>query len=166
MPYGKELLDRLLPGEIRLKPSRGDYYQGTADAIGGAFRVTRTALINTRSCDDRQLRQLRRRMWEANRAGASITIGSNDIERLTGEVPSFKQRTDDLLDFIVSQAEPVHKFLNMTDMLLLVQAATIVGMRDSVAVLPRLLRRAKFHCYSRLQWTPSCPATARSLRVP
>ncbi len=124
-------LAKLLPGDIRLLPPSGDYYAGTADAVGGRFKVTRTAVEDMGHLKPNRLRFLRRKMWEANRTGVELTISSYEVENFSGALPSFKRRTDDLLDFIVSKAEPINALVPVSSNIhFLSEAITIVGIDD------------------------------------
>jgi hypothetical protein len=124
-------IEKLLPGNIHTSPSSGDFVTGTADAVGGRFWISRTAIEDLASCRPSQLIALRRRMWEANQVGVPLQIRSADLENITERIPSFKSRTDDLLDFIISHANPIYSIVPIgTNMGLVAEAMTILCTED------------------------------------
>ncbi|PVE25166.1 hypothetical protein DC522_06410 [Microvirga sp. KLBC 81] len=78
-----------------------------------------------------KLKLLRRKMWEANQAGVNLRVMTDYVERLSGPPPSFKRRTDDLLGFIISKAQPVTTLVPIsTNMSKVAQAITVVWIDD------------------------------------
>jgi hypothetical protein len=78
-----------------------------ADAAGGKFKVTGSAVEDMHYIKPDKLSLLRRKMWEANQAGVEMTVISDHLDRLSVSLPSFKRRTDDLLELIISRADPL-----------------------------------------------------------
>lgn len=124
-------LAKLLPGDIRRASPSGDFVAGTADAVGGRFWISNTAIEDLGGCTPAQLIALRRRMWEANQVGVLLQIRSSDLIDVSERLPSFKSRTDDLLDFIISHAKPIYRIVPVnTDLSLLAEAMTILCIDD------------------------------------
>ncbi|WP_210486556.1 hypothetical protein [Microvirga antarctica] len=123
-----ENLRKLLPGKVSLEPSQGDNFAGIADAVGGRFWISGSALAGIGGMPAEKLLLLRRKMWEANQAGAALKVTSDYLAAELSPMPSFSRRVDDLLELMVSKAKPLTRTVSFepgSDTT--VEAGTIIG---------------------------------------